>query len=189
MPQNLLTYFSRFVPLTDEAQAAISSAFVRQTYRRGDYLLQAGDVANHLYFIQTGVLRVYTTVEATDCTLFLGLDGEMVVALSSFIQRTPSADSIRCLEDTELYAVHYDRLQGLYDQFAAIDRVGRLLIERYAIQLRDHSFSLRFHSTEQRYDTLQRTRPELFQRVSLTHIASFLGMTAQAISMVRAKRR
>lgn len=189
MTHPLLDYFSRYVSLSAEAQAAITDAFVRQTHRRGDYLLRAGDVANHLYFIETGVLRVYTTVDATDCTLYLGIDTDMVVALSSFIQRIPSPDSVHCLDDTALYAVHYDRLQALYNQFPAIDRAGRLLVERYAIQLRDHSFSLRFHSTEQRYDTLQRTRPLLFQRVSLTHIASFLGMTAQTISMVRAKRR
>ena len=49
MTHPLLAYFSRYVLLSPEAQAAVSDAFVRQTHRRGDYLLRAGDVADHVY--------------------------------------------------------------------------------------------------------------------------------------------
>lgn len=189
MPTLISDYFAQFVPLPPDVREAVQAAFVRHTYRRGDYLVRAGEVANYLYVIEMGALRVYTTVGAADSTLYLGVEGDLVVALPSFLQRTPSADAVHCLDETVLYAIHYDRLQRLYDQFPVIDRVGRLLIERYALQLRDHGFSLRFQSTEQRYETLLKQRPELVQRVPLTYIASFLGMTAQALSMVRAKRK
>jgi CRP/FNR family transcriptional regulator, anaerobic regulatory protein len=187
MQHPLLARFSQLVPLPVAAQEAVEVAFVRRTCHRGTCLVQPGEVANYAYFIESGTLRVYTTVGEVDSTLYLGIDGDFVVALSSFLQRTPSQDAIHCLDDTTLYAVHYDRLNALYDQFPELDRIGRLLMERYALQIREHGFSLRFHNTQQRYETLLHQRPQLVQRVPLIHIASYLGMTAQALSMARGR--
>lgn len=187
---NLLTaYYAQFMLLSTEARATIEAGTVRQPQRRGDFLLRAGETANYLHYVESGVLRVYTQTERAEVTIWLGLANSLVVSLPSFIGRKPSVESIQVLDEAVISSIHYDTLQQLYEEFPELNRLGRLLIEQYAIQLREHGFSLRCHSTAERYQTLLQQRPELFKQVPLTHIASFLGMTPQAMSLIRAKRQ
>ncbi|AQG79269.1 Crp/Fnr family transcriptional regulator [Spirosoma montaniterrae] len=188
MTHPLLAYFAQFIPLSPVIEDAVAASFMHQSLKRGDYLLEAGQTASYAHFVVSGALRVFTHTERADITIWLGLAGSMVVSLPSFIERKPSPEWIQAIDDTRVYSVHYNALQQLYDAHPELDRLGRLLIERYAIQLREHGFSLRCHTTTERYENLLRQRPELFEQVPLTHIASFLGMTPQAMSLARAKR-
>lgn len=184
----LLSYFQKFVALSPDAEAAIRAGFAHRVCGRGELLLRPGEVASHAYFIETGALRVYADVNAEEIVMWLGLPNSMVVSLVSFINRTPSAEYVQALAPTTLWCVAHDTLQTLYRTHADAERLGRLLMEQYAIQQRQHSFSLRCQTTTQRYNTLLRQQPDLFQHVRLSDIASFLGMTPQALSMARARR-
>ncbi len=189
MRENLIRYFAGFHQLPPEIAEAASRYFEYRQLPKNNFLLRQGQRPNYLYFVEKGLIRVFSEVEGKEVSVWFGSENSLVVALNSFLERKASQESIHLLEDSSLYAIHYARLQALYDRYPAVNRIGRLVTERYAMQLREHVFSLRHHSTQERYEYFLEKQPDLLQRVPLKYIASFLGMTIQALSMARAKLR
>ena len=68
-----------------------------------------------------------------------------------------------------------------------METIGRIMAEEYCKILEERIMSLHTKSAEQRYQTLLREQPEVSQRVSLGHIASYLGITQETLSRIRKK--
>ena len=65
--------------------------------------------------------------------------------------------------------------------------IGRLFTEKYYIRLEERVMSLQFQTAQERYNQIIKTNPRLIQRATLGHIASYLGITQETLSRIRAK--
>jgi hypothetical protein len=64
---------------------------------------------------------------------------------------------------------------------------GRLVAEKVLTILNDRVESFLFNTAEERYLKFINENPDLIQRVSLTHLSSFLGIERQSLSRIRSK--
>lgn len=177
---------STMMPLGDAARAALSSVFVRQELPKGRTLLQPGTVCDKLYFIAQGLSRTYYLKDGKDVTDWLSAEGEFAVSIISFVTHRPDRRGIELLEDAVLWAVTSQDLEALYTQHHEIERLGRLLVTQGCLQLQQRFDDLHFASAAERYQHLLETRPMLLQRVPLSMIASYLGMSPETLSRIRA---
>jgi CRP-like cAMP-binding protein len=115
-------------------------------------------------------------------------DNDIVISVFSFFTQSPSLENIELLEDTVLYSISYQSLQQLYQQFPQFNLHGRIITEQYYMLSEQRNFALKKQSAKQRYDLLLKQYPQILQKASLGHIASYLGITQETLSRIRKQK-
>jgi CRP-like cAMP-binding protein len=178
---------SKFVSLDGPSKEALASILIPCHFAKGQTVLRTHSVCNHVYFIESGLLRTYYQKEGKDVTDWLSPENTFSCSILSFINRLPDRRGIEALEDTGAWGLQYDELNQLYDQHHTIERLGRMLYG-YGVTLVQQRFdSLHFSSALDRYRQLMNTYPTLIQRTPLSMIASYLGITQETLSRIRSQ--
>ena len=173
--------------ISDKAQEALSNKLKKVSLKKGDLLLMQGNTCKHLYFLQQGCIRGYYYLDHKEVTHWFGFDNDFVTSFHSFITQQPSVESLEALEDTILWSISHQSLYELYDTFPEIERLGRMAYEKYYIRLEERYVNAQFKTAAQRYQELLDTNSHILQRVSLGRIASYLGISQETLSRIRAK--
>lgn len=184
---DFLERISQLTKISEEVLDHARSQLEFFRFKKGDVLLSAGRVCNYMYFINSGIVRGYYLTDKKDITNSIGLSGDVITSLYSFITRNPAHESLECIEDCNIQAISHSRLLQLYDRFPEIERAGRLILEGYYARLEERVISIQFKSAKERYDHLFQTRPELIRLVPLGYLASYLGMTQETLSRTRSE--
>ncbi len=184
----LLTRLRTLVPISETLEAALLERLKREVLPRKTLLLTPGQVADRIFFLERGIARGYYLRDDRDVTSWFMREGDFVISIVSFISRVPADEAIELLEDGVVWSIRHAQLQRLYELFPEFNYVGRVLTETYYVRSERRAQSLRWQSAEERYRDLLREFPDLFNRVPLRHIASHLGISAETLSRLRAKK-
>jgi CRP/FNR family transcriptional regulator, anaerobic regulatory protein len=130
----------------------------------------------------------YYNEEGKDITDSFGGENSFITAFDSFFQRKPSRYGIELLEDSTIYSMTYNDLEDSFAKFRELEKVSRLILIQILEQSLDKNSALQFHNAQERYEFIIEKHPDLLQRVSLGHIASYLGITQETLSRIRAKK-
>ncbi len=186
---NVVEYITTFVPLSNEAAEYISSKNRRETLPKNHLLHKEGEVCDKVFFIEKGVARwFYYNEDGKDVTDSFALENSFVTAFDSFFQRQPSRYFIELLEDSTIYSMTYADVENELDRFPETQRLTNLVLVRLLEQMLDKNAALQFKNARQRYRFMREKHPEILQRVSLGHIASYLGITQETLSRIRAEK-
>ncbi|MFN7119754.1 MAG: Crp/Fnr family transcriptional regulator [Saprospiraceae bacterium] len=152
------------------------------------YLLKQERPCAYLWFMLEGAVRYfYTDEEGREVNVWFSLDQDIVTDVPAFVHQTSTQISIQLLEDSELYALSYQHLQQLLQNHHAFALWYIKMIEKYYIsQVEERIDTLQFLNAAQRYHKLLADFPGITQRISLGHIASFLNITQETLSRIRA---
>lgn len=152
------------------------------------FFIQADKSNQLLGFVTSGLIRGYYLNQAGQeiTTTFVG-ENSWVTDYPSLLTDKPSRYNFQCLEPTTLLTVSYGHIQQGYDQFVGFERNGRLIAEEILMQQQRRIESFQFDTAEQRYLEFIQESPDLFNRISLTHLASFLGIERPSLSRIRKK--
>lgn len=148
-------------------------------------LHQEGKICNSFYFIQSGALRVFYFKDGKDITAHFGFEGNGVTAVDSFVQRNSSRYNIEAIEETNLIIIQHSDWYNLLLEKPQYEKYARIFLEQVYIELAERIEHLVFQSAKERYDNLLNQFPEIINRVSLGHIASYLGITQETLSRIR----
>lgn len=176
---------SKNIPLNDKDWNEFSSKHTRREFKKKDVILKVGEVENYLSVVEEGVARLFFEKDNKELTIRFVFNYQHLTAYDSFTQRTPSKCNVEALTDMVVWRVHYDDLQGLYRRHAVGNLIGRLTVENLYVEKLNREFSLLSSTAEERYLTLLKEKPNLFQLIPLKHIASYMGITPQALSRIR----
>ena len=185
--EKLIGIFDEFPFLTDADKKAFSAKLESHSYEKGGLLEEAGQTSFYLHYIKSGAARSFYVRENKDMTVSFSLDGEFVTAMHSFITRKPSYENIEVLEKSVVYRISYEDLQSLFVDNPRIERAYRMILEQYYIVLEEQSIFAKFKSARERYLELMEYRPKVIQKASVGHIASYLDMSIETLSRIRAK--
>jgi len=185
MKNSLLHSLENIITLSTTEKEIVMSLFKEKTYKKGDLFLAEGQTCKQVGFITKGVLRYYINHDGVDKTYDFGQENNFVCNYESFLPQTPSTKIIQALEDCELLQISFTDLQIFYQSVKGAERFGRIVIEQVFVQLLQALSSLYTDTPENRYKKLSKEHPDLLQRVSQYHIASYVGVKPQSLSRIR----
>jgi CRP-like cAMP-binding protein len=178
-------YFESKVDLSKEDWTIFSAKLIQRKFSKNSVILKQGSTEEYLSFIEKGVLRFNIISEDKDFTFAFGFQGRFISAYDSFLTQTPTDYQMTTITDTVLWSVKYDDLQQIYNTTSMGDRIGRLASEElFNIQTK-RLLSMLKESAEERYLNLMKNEPVLLQQIPLKYLASYIGITPEALSRIR----
>jgi CRP-like cAMP-binding protein len=174
------------IEIDETDRTLIASLLKPKEIEKGTILLRQGDVEKSVAFIEKGIFRHYTIVrDGKDISLLFTFENWFVGEMSSFITQSPSYYFIEALTDAKIWQLSYDNLQKLYLHTTVGNKLGRKMMEQLYIRKAERERNLLMMNAEERYLDLIRQAPHILQNIPLKYIASYLGITPQALSRIR----
>ena len=184
---NIRTYLEKSLTINDcDWDFFISKLKLRKVKKRTK-LLKLGEVEKYISFIDKGVVRFFIPKENKEKEITFGFcfNNEFVSAYDSFLTQSASLYELETLTDVEMWSMSYEDLQEVYKKTTIGNTIGRLSSERLFLIKSKREQSLLNETAEKRYLNLFDERPKLIKEIPLKYIASYIGVTAQALSRIR----
>lgn len=190
MSVNVLDFFETYIKanyaFSDEEIASIKSFAISRRLKKKQYLLRPGEVCRFHTFVCSGCLRSYR----------LGSDGaEHILSFSphnhwisdqvSLVTGAPSIDYIDALEDSDIVQVSNDNFKNLLRNIPNFDALHTKITTDDSYRSRDRIYMMISHQAEERYRHFIRLYPQLYHRIPLFMIASYLGVTRETLTRIR----
>ncbi|RHO71456.1 Crp/Fnr family transcriptional regulator [Parabacteroides sp. AF48-14] len=168
-------------PLSDEAIRKLTDEMEEVFIPKGGFSVYEGDRDPYVWFVKDGLTRSFVERDMRDVTLWFASSGEIV----NMSYREIAAYNLEMVEDTVLLRIPARRLEELCEQTLELANWMRKLLDYYLREYENYFINDSWSDAREQYENLLRTRPDLFQRVPLKHIASFLQITPQSLSRIR----
>ncbi|NAW51911.1 cyclic nucleotide-binding domain-containing protein [Elizabethkingia argentiflava] len=183
--ENIREIFDSIIQLTDEEFSYYLSKLSYKEYKKGEIITKKGSIENYAYYVQKGIVRRFIDKGEGDLTFYFSFEHDFVCAYDSFITQTPCRYMLQALENTSVMRMSWQDVQDLYRQSLKWERIGRILNEKAYLERAEREFSLLAQSPQERYESLFQQNREVIKRVPLKYIASYIGITPQALSRIR----
>ena len=185
----LIYYMKKWTSISEKDEEIILSAFEPFYIKKKKDLLRYGDVCMHIDFIVKGCLRSYYVDEKGIEHIYqIRMDNSWISDLESFFSRKPSKYYIEALEDTQLLRITQEDLDKLYEEIPSLERYFRILFQKAYVNSLKRLSSTMWEPAVDRYENLIKKHPDMFQRVPLVYIASYLGITPESLSRIRKQK-
>jgi CRP-like cAMP-binding protein len=177
--------FEQFVTIPDRDWETFTSKLVRREFPKKTIILHEGQTENHISFIEEGIIRFYIPKDGNELTFSFIFSDEMLCAYDSFLKRTPSPYCAETITHTILWSFTYADLQILYKEVPITNIIGRIATEEIYLKKANREISLLNDTAEERYLKIFSDKRNLINLIPLQFIASFIGITPQALSRIR----
>lgn len=185
------TFVERLCKRYDIPQADILELITRMSpkaYKKGDCIVENGKCNTDFYIIANGIWRAsYINDNGDDVTLWFASQEECLFSSWGFVAGRRSMLKIEAMSESLLYSISKENLESFYMSSVNAARIGRRLLERQIFELDTWLMNSGAPRAKERYLTLLEDNPELLQHVPLKYIASYLWITPQSLSRIRAE--
>jgi CRP-like cAMP-binding protein len=155
------------------------------TKEKSILLVKEGQNSDELFFIAEGCARLFYTKDDKEITDGFFFENQFLSSNSSFFERIPSLHSIELLEPTTFLTISRDDILRIANKHKDFERLGRIIVTRLMLQFQKQIAAMRFETALCKYESLINQRSDITQRISLTYIASYLGITLETLSRIR----
>lgn len=174
--------------ITDYELSQYASKFTFEELNKKDFFLQSGKVQTAIGYVASGLVRSsFIDNDGNEITVGFYAEGDYATHYPSFITQQPSKYSIQCLEPTTMVCISYENLQWIYKHLPGFEKYGRLVAEEILKRQQARIESFIFQTAEERYIDFTKHHAGLFNRISISHLCSFLGIERQTLTRIRQK--
>lgn len=164
----------------------IESVFFKETYKKGTYLLKAGDIVNCQHYISEGCLRSYhTDAQGREYTVQFGIKDWWMSDYTAFFSNTKAIMNIEVLQDATLYKITREHQEYLYEKIPQVESFFRKKMERAFSAFQKRILSELSLTATERYVNFTKSYPNIQKYIKNYHIASYLGITTESLSRIR----
>ena len=148
--------------------------------------LEHGKVANRLAYLRKGLMRSFIyDDQANEVTTHFFQEGRVVISIKSFNDQVPARESIIALEECQLDVISYESMLELTEAVPVWKQIGREVDQAKYTSMMNRSIQLQTLSASERYRLFMQKHPNILQRTTLGHIASYLGIDIATLSRIR----
>ena len=184
----IIEHFELYIKVSDELKMEIMKRIHVKSFKKGSLVHDANKICSHSYFIQRGILRTYFYKDAKEVSEYFCSEGEWTNSPRSFMQRKLDHYYIDAIEDTTVFIIEIKDLGYLFDHFPEMERYARLSMGSLFGQILERIESMRFTSAKEKYEHFCALYKNIYPRIPLGMVASYLGITQETLSRVRATK-
>lgn len=184
--KELIRFISKFQELDSETEQAVKDSFVEETYKKDDFFLKAGEVCTKVTFIKSGLVRRYYMQDEQEVTIWIYGPNQMVTSMPSFFGQRPAYEFIQASDDTIVYSLSFQDEQKLLDKYPLFVKFHMNQLRFYLAGVDEVNYRLKIMTAKEKYNFLLTYHPEIIQKSKLKHIASFLDVSPETLSRIRA---
>ena len=166
---NIIRKIKSYYPISEGSLDVLKYHFKQHSFPAKTIIIQANHLDKQIYFIEKGITRSYILHNGKEITTWFSMEGD-----------------VETLEETLVYSISIEVLNSLYKSYIDIANWMRILQQENFLKLQDTHISRLILSAQERYEKLVQEYPDIFSRVNLGHISTFLGITQQSLSRIRA---
>lgn len=181
----MLQCLQEVIPLTHEDKLFFMDIIKIKEFKKGDYLLEEGQISNQCYYNIEGLVRRYYLIDGEEKTTFFYTEGQSIVTQGSPNNRSASSHYLQCLEDCRLAVITDEKEHLMYSRFPQLETMCRLSLEENLGQYQEMLDNYITSTPEERYYNMLENRPDLLNRVPLYQLASYIGVKPESLSRIR----
>lgn len=184
----ILDNISKIVTLTAEERELFLSKTETKHYKTKSIILNAGEICKHSYFVNSGLLRSFNINDnIVEHVLGFACEGWWIGDMYSLISQKPGNLFIEVLEDAEVVLLSKENQEQLYLEIPKLERFFRILTENSLVAHQERLMDNLSLSAEERFEKFCSKYPTLIQKVPQKHIASYIGVTPEFFSKMKAR--
>ena len=187
-PHPLHRAFNELAPLSEADFSRLLPHISEKTFRTGDHVFQAGQYCRGVHYVLSGLTGTYQLLDGREMFQAFHAENDFATDVAALSTQEPSEVSMRALEDTRTVYIPRTDLLAMYEVSPAFQAVGRSLLEKLLILQTKLTIRQTTLSARERYEQLLAEEPELLQRVTLQGLSTYLGMSRETLSRIRAKK-
>ena len=176
----------KYSTMTHDELDILESVLVPMKFAKGEIILKEGDVCEHIYYVERGLTRQFYFKNGKELTEHIGVEHSIVMCIESLFKEKPTYLQLEALEPTLVYAMPKHRLEEVALHNVNIQILYRKILEESLIISQVHADMLRFETAQDRYLKLCKQSPQVVLRAPLVYVASYMQMTPETLSRVRA---
>jgi CRP/FNR family transcriptional regulator, anaerobic regulatory protein len=184
----IVAFLDGTCPMPTELKNLIYETAKRCEVRRKTKLLVPGEICEHLYYIEKGILGCFETEGKKRYCTWLMMEGDIATSVNSFNNQVPSTETIVALEDCIVWVLTKEQLEDICARFVEFRIIRQLLTDKYHLQSRTMD-AQRKRKPEHFYVYLEKNYPEMVSRVPNNILASFMGITEPTLYDIKKRRR
>lgn len=172
--------------LSEADISALLSHMEEVRFKKKEVIVQEGTKNTNLYLIKEGIWRGHYLKDGVDTSIWFASKGEAAFSVWGYADNSYSQISIEAISDSIAYCISKTALNELYSTSIGLANLGRRLMEHQLLTTENWLISAGSPRAKKRYLTLIKETPELLLHVPLKYIASYLWITPQSLSRIRA---
>lgn len=185
--ERLIENIQLYTSLNTDEIGLLREAVDKKTFRKNEMIFTEGKIANDIFFVTKGCVRLFYNVDGTDKTAFFYTEGQFICAGESYTFNIPAIENYQAIENTEIFVFGKSKINRLLELAPKFEVIARIATENELITCQRVIASFVTKSAEERYVDLLNTQGELFQRVPQQYIASFLGVSPETLSRIKSR--
>jgi CRP-like cAMP-binding protein len=186
MHEELVKSLRSRINISDEGIDLLKRKLIPKKARKRQFLLNAGDVCQYMIFVERGLLRSFSDDRTgSEHIMQFATEGWWISDMASFFSRENSNYNIEALEESELLLMSKEVMDEVLNEVPPMQRYFLNLMQNHIIALQRRINVVQSMSAEETYLKLMEVNPDLINRASQQHIASYLGITPETLSRVR----
>lgn len=186
--KSILDNISQHISLDFKEAELLLSKIKTVNYKSKTILLSAGEIATCTYFVNSGILRSFNINDnIIEHILHFACEGWWIGEMYSYISEKPGNLFIEVLEDAEVVIITKENQQQLYQEIQKLERFFRILAENSLVVHQERLMDNLSLTAEERFEKFCSKYPTLIQKVPQKHIASYIGVTPEFFSKMKAR--
>ncbi|KXN98918.1 MAG: Crp/Fnr family transcriptional regulator [Winogradskyella sp.] len=174
-----------YSPISIECQEEFIANSKISTFKKGEIVVREGQFSKKGYLIVQGCSRAYYLKDGKDISDWFTFENQIMASVVSFFSKEPSPHYVEFIEDSTVIEFSKDTVDILTDKYHDFERFISKVVTETMLGLCERLYTIQFNKAEERYKHLLAIYPDITNRIPLTHIASYLGITLETLSRIR----
>jgi len=187
--EELINKIKSSIHLSSEAEAFLYSISKEKALPKGEVLIRQGQVVKKTFFVMEGCLRSYCIdTNGKEHTLLFAIKNWWISDYIAIHTDELATLTVECLSESKVIEFNAKELDGIHARFPEFESYQRHNLERHVVSLHKRILNQLQLSAPERYDLFLKQYPDIERHTRNYHIASYLGITQQSLSRIRAEK-